>query len=503
MKLWGGRFAKETDALMDDFHSSIHFDQKLYRYDILGSIAHARMLGETGIISKEEAGQLIAGLQDLLQEIEAGQVEFSVKAEDIHMNIEMLLTEKIGAVAKKLHTARSRNDQVTLDTRMYVKEAITETQRLLLELLETLQNLAEEHAGTIMPGYTHLQIAQPVTLGHHLLAYAEMLKRDLGRLSDCYKRTNVLPLGAGALAGTTFPLDRAMVARELGFAAVSENSMDSVSDRDYVVELLGALSLVMLHLSRFCEEIILWNSQEWAFVELDDAYSTGSSIMPQKKNPDVAELIRGKTGRVYGDLFTLLTVMKGLPLAYNKDMQEDKEALFDGVKTVQDCLSIFTPMLATLTFNRERMREAAQKGFSNATDLADYLVRKGLGFRDAHHVVGRLVNYCLARGKTLEQLGLEEMRRESGWGQDNANQGGEDTHQRKENPSPGGEGPGPGKELHDGAALFTEDVYAALALENVVSRRRTYGGTSPEQVRLAVGRLKEYLEQARKELAQS
>lgn len=446
MKLWGGRFAKETDALMDDFHSSIHFDQKLYRYDILGSIAHARMLGETGIISKEEAGQLIAGLQDLLQEIEAGQVEFSVKAEDIHMNIEMLLTEKIGAVAKKLHTARSRNDQVTLDTRMYVKEAITETQRLLLELLETLQNLAEEHAGTIMPGYTHLQIAQPVTLGHHLLAYAEMLKRDLGRLSDCYKRTNVLPLGAGALAGTTFPLDRAMVARELGFAAVSENSMDSVSDRDYVVELLGALSLVMLHLSRFCEEIILWNSQEWAFVELDDAYSTGSSIMPQKKNPDVAELIRGKTGRVYGDLFTLLTVMKGLPLAYNKDMQEDKEGVFDAFATAQLCLRVFAPMLRTMKVKEQNMLAAAKGGFINATDLADYLTKKGMPFRTAYQLVGAIVARCIAGGTTLDGLPLE---------------------------------------VYQGySPLFAEDLYEEIALHTCVEKRTSAGGTGAASIRV-------------------
>jgi argininosuccinate lyase len=474
MKLWGGRFAKETAQLLDDFHSSIGFDQELYRYDLRGSIAHARMLGETGIIAKEEAAQIIAGLEALWQEIEAGQVQFSVEAEDIHMNIEMLLTERIGAVAKKLHTARSRNDQVALDTRMYVKEEIRATQKLLLHLLETLVNLAEQHAETIMPGYTHLQIAQPVTLGHHLLAYAEMLKRDVERLSDCYKRTDVLPLGAGALAGTTFPLDREMVARELGFAKVSENSMDSVSDRDYVVEFLGALSLIMVHLSRFCEEIILWGSQEWAFVELDDAYSTGSSIMPQKKNPDVAELIRGKTGRVYGDMLTLLTVLKGLPLAYNKDMQEDKEALFDGVKTVQMCLEIFTPMLATLKFNRERMREAAQKGFSNATDLADYLVRKGLGFRDAHHVVGSLIHYCIEQGKALEDLTLEELRRESGLAQDQDTINQADTADK-------------------GETLFTEDVYEAIKLENVVGRRRTYGGTSPEQVRAAVGRLKAYL----------
>jgi argininosuccinate lyase len=466
MKLWGGRFQKETDQLMDDFHSSISFDRRLYRYDILGSIAHARMLGKMEIITPGEATQIIAGLEDLLTEIEAGQVQFSVSAEDIHMNIETLLIEKIGPVAKKMHTGRSRNDQVALDMRMYAKEQIIRTRELLFALVETLVELAEEHAETIMPGYTHLQIAQPVTLGHHLLAYVEMFKRDLERLTDCEQRVDVLPLGSGALAGTTFPLDREMVAKELGFAQVSENSMDSVSDRDYVIELLGALSLVMMHLSRFCEEIIFWASQEWAFVELDDAYSTGSSIMPQKKNPDVAELIRGKTGRVYGDLFTLLTVMKGIPLAYNKDMQEDKEALFDGVETVQKCLLIFTPMLATLNFCKERMREAAGKGYSNATDLADYLVKKGLSFRDAHHRVGNLVNYCIRQGRALEDLTLEEFQTESG----------------------------------GNLPALDEEIYTVLELENVVKRRHTYGGTSPEQVREAIKRGKAYLVEAQEKL---
>ena len=459
MKLWGGRFQKETDHLMDDFHSSISFDQRLYRYDILGSIAHARMLGKTGIINPEEVLQIVKGLQELFAEIEAGQMQFSVEAEDIHMNMETLLIEKIGPAGKKLHTGRSRNDQVALDTRMYAKDQLSRTKELLLELLQTLVGLAEKHAETIMPGYTHLQIAQPVTLGHHLLAYVEMFKRDVERLEDCGKRVDVMPLGSGALAGTTYPLDREMVAKELGFAKVSENSMDSVSDRDYVIELLSTLSVVMMHLSRFCEEIIFWASQEWAFVELDDAYSTGSSIMPQKKNPDVAELIRGKTGRVYGDLITLLTVMKGLPLAYNKDMQEDKEALFDGVETVQKCLLIFIPLLATLTFRQEPMRQAAGKGFSNATDLADYFVSKGISFRDAHHLVGNLVNYCIQQGKALEDLTLEEFRRESG-----------------------------GELLE-----LDEDVYAALELENVVKRRHTYGGTSPDQVKEAIKRVKEFL----------
>ena len=462
MKLWGGRFQKDTAQLMDDFHSSISFDQRLYRYDILGSIAHARMLGKTGIIKQEEAEQIIKGLQELLDEIEAGQVQFSVEAEDIHMNMETLLIEKIGPVGKKMHTGRSRNDQVALDTRMYAKEQLLRTKELLLELLQTLVRLAEKYAETIMPGYTHLQIAQPITLGHHLLAYVEMFKRDVERLEDCGKRVDVMPLGSGALAGTTYPLDRFMVAQELGFTKVSENSMDSVSDRDYVIELLGSLSIIMMHLSRFCEEIIFWASQEWAFVELDDAYSTGSSIMPQKKNPDVAELIRGKTGRVYGDLITLLTVMKGIPLAYNKDMQEDKEALFDGVETVQKCLLIFIPLLATLTFREERMREAAGKGFSNATDLADYFVSKGISFRDAHHLVGNLVNYCIQQGKALEDLTLEEFRKESGEGSDKLTE-------------------------------LDEDFYAVLELENVVRHRHTYGGTSPEQVKEAIKRVKKFL----------
>ncbi len=470
MKLWGGRFTKNTDRLVEDFHSSISFDQRLYRYDIAGSIAHARMLGETGIIEPAEAHAIITGLQELLAEIEAGKIQFSVDAEDIHMNIETLLTAKIGPVGKKLHTARSRNDQVALDTRLLLKDEIRRTQELLLGLLDVLVNLADKHKDTIMPGYTHLQLAQPITLGHHLLAYAEMFKRDFERLEDCYERTNVMPLGSGALAGTTFPLNRQMVAEELGFARVSENSLDSVSDRDYIIEFLAAASLIMMHLSRFCEEIILWASNEFAFVEIDDAYSTGSSIMPQKKNPDVAELIRGKTGRVYGNLMSLLTVMKGLPLAYNKDMQEDKEALFDSIDTIQKCLLTFTPMLETLIFRQEKMYEAARKGFSNATDLADYLVRKGLSFRDAHHVVGALVRYCLSQGKALEDLSLEEFRK------------------------------GCLVVQEDSCLFIQDDVYEALKLENVVGRRQTYGGTAPLQVAQAVVRLKGYLEEIKKKL---
>ncbi len=463
MKLWGGRFQKNTDQLMEDFHSSIAFDQRLYRHDIQGSIAHAQMLGEEGIITTGEAQQIIAGLQAILAEIEAGQVSFTVGAEDIHMNIETLLINKIGEAGKKLHTGRSRNDQVALDTRLFVKEEIKQTQKLLYALLTTLVEMAEKQADTIMPGFTHLQIAQPVTLGHHLLAYVEMFKRDYERLADCLVRTDVLPLGAGALAGTTYPLNRLSVAQKLNFARVSENSMDSVSDRDYIIELLAAASIIMMHLSRFSEEIILWASQQFAFVELDDAYSTGSSIMPQKKNPDVSELVRGKTGRVYGDLLGILTVMKGLPLAYNKDMQEDKEALFDGVDTVQKCLLIFTPMLATLVFKKEQMQIAAGKGFSNATDLADYLVKKGLSFRDAHHIVGSLVSYCLSTGKSFEELDLQELQK--------------------------------GLQIagREDSGLIDIDVYEALKLDNVVGRRLTYGGTAPDQVSQAVARARQYL----------
>ena len=467
-KLWGGRFNKETSELMEDFHSSISFDQRLYRYDIEGSIAHAQMLGAVGIISLEEAQQIADGLAALLSDIEVGKIQFTPGAEDIHMNIETLLTERIGAVGKKLHTGRSRNDQVAVDTRLFTKAEIERTKQLVAELLQVLITMAEEHAKTVMPGYTHLQIAQPVTLGHHLLAYFEMFNRDWERLSDCYKRINLSPLGAGALAGTTYPLDRHMTAKALGFAGPTENSMDSVSDRDYIIEYVSACSIIMMHLSRFCEEIIIWASQEWAFVDLDDAYSTGSSIMPQKKNPDVAELVRGKTGRVYGNLLGLLTMMKGLPLAYNKDMQEDKEALFDTVDTVQKCLLIFTAMLASTKFEMERMKEAAGKGFSNATDLADYLVTKGMSFRDAHHVVGNLVAASISKGQPLENLTLAEIQQ--------------------------------GCVVTSGAAqvIVTEDVYAALQLENVVARRLTYGGTAPVRVIEAVARARKRIMQIEK-----
>ncbi len=455
-KLWGGRFQKATDHLVDDFHSSISFDQRLYRYDIRGSMAHARMLAKQGIIAPEEAQAIIKGLEEILADIEAGRVEFSVAAEDIHMNIEQLLIERIGPVGKKLHTARSRNDQVALDVRMYLKDEIDAIIALLRQLQETLLDLAEKHLDTVMPGYTHLQRAQPVTLAHHLLAYVQMFGRDVERLQDCRRRTDVLPLGAGALAGTTFPIDPAYVAEQLGFAAVAENSLDAVSDRDFAVEFTAAAALIMVHLSRFCEEIILWSSAEFAFVELDDAYSTGSSMMPQKKNPDVAELTRGKAGRVFGDLMTLLTMLKGLPLAYNKDMQEDKEALFDAVDTVKKCLRVFTPMVASLKVRPENMAGAARGGFTNATDLADYLVKKGVPFREAHEQAGKLVYYCLSRGKSLEELSLEEFRHL--------------------------------------APRVEEDVYRAIDIRQCVAARRVLGGPAPEAVRQAILRARAGLE---------
>ncbi|ABO48827.1 argininosuccinate lyase [Desulforamulus reducens MI-1] len=457
MKLWGGRFQKTTDSLVEDFHSSISFDQRLYKQDIRGSIAHATMLGKVGIISLEEAAQIVTGLKQILEEIEAGKVEFDVAAEDIHMNVEQLLTAKIGAVGKKLHTARSRNDQVAVDIRMYLKDEIIEIRALLKELVETLLNLAEQHTNTVMPGYTHMQRAQPITFAHHLMAYSQMFMRDMGRLTDCYKRTDVMPLGSGALAGTTFPLDREYTAELLGFAAVSDNSLDAVSDRDFAVEFCAAASLIMMHLSRFCEEIILWATGEFAFIDLDDAYSTGSSIMPQKKNPDVAELIRGKTGRVYGDLMGLLTMLKGLPMAYNKDMQEDKEALFDAMDTVKGCLMVFRPMLATMTVRQENMAKAARGGFTNATDVADYLAKKGVPFREAHEVVGKAVFYCLQQNKALEELTLEEY-----------------------------------KEL---SPVFEDDIYAAIGVEYCVAARKVRGGPAPEAVQQAITRTKERLKQ--------
>lgn len=454
-KLWSGRFQKDTDRLMDDFHSSISFDRRLYKYDITGSIAHAKMLARVGIISDREAGAIIDGLSGILEDIEAGRVEFSVAAEDIHMNVEQLLIERIGDVGKKLHTARSRNDQVALDVRMYLRDEIDETRQLLVKLTKVLLDVAEQHLDTVMPGYTHLQRAQPITLAHHLLAYCQMFERDRQRLADCRRRVNVLPLGAGALAGTTFPLDREYVARELGFDAVTENSLDAVSDRDFAVEYVAAASLIMVHLSRFCEEIILWSSAEFGFIELDDAYSTGSSMMPQKKNPDVAELIRGKSGRVFGDLTALLTMLKGLPMAYNKDMQEDKEALFDAVDTVKKCLLIFQPLVATMRVKKENMARAARGGFTNATDLADYLVQKGVPFREAHAIVGRAVAYCLEHNKALDELGLEVLRGFS--------------------------------------PAINEDVYEAIGVSRCVAARNVIGGPAPEAVQKAIRAARERL----------
>ena len=411
MKLWGGRFEKATDGLVDDFHSSISFDQRLFEQDITGSIAHATMLGEAGIIPGEDAEKIVSGLQSILADAREGKITWRTDAEDIHMNVETLLTERIGDAGKRLHTGRSRNDQVALDTRMYAKAVCRETEAMLNDLLETLLKTAEENLHTIMPGYTHLQKAQPITLAHHMMAYVQMFLRDRNRFRQAYEAADVMVLGSGALAGTTYPLNRERVAELLGFSAVSENSLDGVSDRDYMLDYLAAASICMMHLSRFCEELILWNTNEFRFVEMDDGFATGSSIMPQKKNPDVAELIRGKTGRVYGDLMGLLTVMKGLPLAYNKDMQEDKEAFFDARDTLVKGLTVFTAMLKTVTFRKEEMERGASGGFTNATDCADYLVKKGLPFRDAHRVVGELVAYCLNEKKALLDLSLEELQK--------------------------------------------------------------------------------------------
>ena len=455
MKLWGGRFTKSTDSFTDHFHSSISFDQRMYKEDITGSMAHVDMLGKQGVIPVEDAKLIHKTLLEILDDIENGKVVFDEKAEDIHMNVETILISRIGDVGKKLHPGRSRNDQVALDIRMYVKEQITDIRKLMLELIEALNNIAEANINTIMPGYTHLQRAQPVTLAHHVLAYCEMFKRDIERLDDTYKRTNVMPLGSGALAGTTYPLDRSMVADTLGFAAITLDSMDGVSDRDFCVELLSTLSIIMMHLSRFCEEIILWSSHEFKFVELDDAYSTGSSIMPQKKNPDMAELIRGKTGRVYGDLMGMLTVMKGLPLAYNKDMQEDKEGVFDAIDTIKMCVPVFTNMIKTAVFKTDNMYNAAKGGFTNATDAADWLVKHGVPFRDAHAILGQLVLYCINNNTSLEDLSLDEFKAIS--------------------------------------PVFDETVYDAISVEKCVQARNIVGGPSPEYIKTLIQKNKEYL----------
>ncbi len=437
MKLWGGRFTKETNQLVHNFNASISFDQKFYRQDIKGSIAHVTMLAKQGIITDDDKVKIIDGLQGILTDIEKGTLPIDGSYEDIHSFVEGHLIERIGDTGKKLHTGRSRNDQVALDMKLYTRDEIVELRSLLKSLLVELNELMKNHCDTIMPGFTHLQKAQPITLAHHMGAYFEMFKRDEDRLSDIYNRMNTCPLGAGALAGTTYPLDREYTASLLDFDMATLNSMDSVSDRDYLIELLSALSIVMMHLSRFCEEIILWNSNEYRFVELDDAYSTGSSIMPQKKNPDIAELVRGKTGRVYGSLMSLLTTMKGIPLAYNKDMQEDKELTFDAIDTVKGCILLFTGMISTMEFNKDVLRESAKNGFTNATDAADYLVKHGVPFRDAHGIIGQIVLYCIDKKIGIEEMSLEELR----------------------NISP----------------VFEADVYEAISLETCVNTRNTKG----------------------------
>lgn len=436
-QLWGGRFTKETDQLVYNFNASISFDQRFLKQDITGSIAHATMLGKTGIISDEESAKIIEGLKGILADVENGSLEITSEYEDVHSFVEANLIDRIGDAGKKLHTGRSRNDQVALDMKLYTRDEIVNIKELVKELMETIHTLMKENLDTYMPGFTHLQKAQPVTFAHHAGAYMEMFKRDYSRLSDIYDRMNFCPLGAGALAGTTYPLDRELTASLLDFAGPTLNSMDSVSDRDYVIELLSALATIAMHLSRFSEEIIIWNSNEYQFVELDDAYSTGSSIMPQKKNPDIAELVRGKTGRVYAALVSMLTSMKGIPLAYNKDMQEDKELTFDAIDTVKGCIALFNGMIKTMNLNKERMRRSAMGGFTNATDAADYLVKKGVPFRDAHGIIGRLVLYSIDNNKSLDELTIEEY-----------------------------------KEI---CPTFEEDIYEAISLETCVSLRNTIG----------------------------
>ena len=443
-KMWTGVTDGVTDSIADDFNSSIHFDSRMYAHDIKGSMAHAMMLSVCGIITEEESGAIITGLEDILRDIDSGKLAFDMSAEDIHMFVEQELTNRIGDVGKKLHTARSRNDQVALDIRMYLRDETDEITSLLKELINSLCNKAEQYKQSIMPGYTHLQRAQPITFGHHLMAYAMMFLRDIDRLADCKKRMNISPIGCCALAGTTYNTDRRFEAEKLGFDVICMNSLDGVSDRDFCVELMSAISVIMMHLSRFSEEIILWSSWEFKFIELSSSYTTGSSIMPQKRNPDMAELVRGKTGRVYGDLLGLLTALKGLPLAYNKDMQEDKEGVFDACDTVKMCLKVFTPMIDTMTALEENMKKAAGGGFINATDLADYLVKKGMPFRTAYKISGRLVALCMSKKTVLEDLPLEEYRRFS--------------------------------------ELFDEGLYDAVNLENCVKRRISEGGTSVASV---------------------
>ncbi len=454
-QLWGGRFTKETDQLVYNFNASIGFDQKFYKQDIEGSIAHVTMLGRQGILTKEESDQIVDCLRQIKADVENGTLEISDKYEDIHSFVEATLIDRLGDVGKKLHTGRSRNDQVALDMRLYTRSQVLETDDLLKELLETILKLMEEHVDTIMPGFTHLQKAQPITLSHHMGAYFEMFKRDRQRLHDIFVRMNYCPLGSGALAGTTYPLDRDLTAELLGFYGPTLNSMDGVSDRDYLIEYLSACATIMMHLSRFCEEVIIWNSNEYQFVEIDDAYSTGSSIMPQKKNPDIAELVRGKTGRVYGALMSLLTTMKGIPLAYNKDMQEDKELSFDAMDTVKGCIALFNGMLATMKFNKERMYASANGGFTNATDAADYLVNHGVPFRDAHGIIGRLVLYCIDQNKAIDQLSLDEL-----------------------------------KAI---CPVFEQDIYDAISMETCVSKRLTIGAPGQEAMKKVIAIEKEYL----------
>ena len=454
-QLWGGRFTKETDASVKAFNDSLRFDSRLYHEDIEGSIAHASMLGRQGIITNEEADTIINGLGIILSEIESGDLVFTDEYEDIHSFVEANLIDRIGDAGKKLHTGRSRNDQVALDMRLYTRSQIDLMHRELKELLQVILEIMEKNTETFMPGFTHLQKAQPVTLAHHFGAYFEMFRRDLLRLEDCRERMNYCPLGSGALAGTTYPLDRDYTARELGFYGPTLNSMDSVSDRDYVIEFLSDLSLIMMHLSRFSEELIIWNSNEYRFVEMDDAFSTGSSIMPQKKNPDICELVRGKTGRVYGDLFSLMTTMKGLPLAYNKDMQEDKEPAFDAIDTAHACVKLFAGMLSSLSFRKDVMEKSAARGFTNATDAADYLVVKGVPFRDAHGIIGRVVLYCIEQGRAIEELSLDELRSFS--------------------------------------EAFGEDIYEAVSLKTCVDKRLTLGGPAPQVMKAVIENRKEWL----------
>ena len=455
-QLWGGRFTKETDRLVYNFNASISFDKKFYKQDMQGSMAHVRMLAKQGILTKEEQDQILEGIQGILADVENGTLEISEEYEDIHSFVEANLIERIKEHKKKLHTGRSRNDQVALDMKLYIREEVQAVDGLVRELLEVLLKQMEEHTETVMPGFTHLQKAQPITLSHHLGAYFEMFRRDRERLSDLYERMNYCPLGAGALAGTTYPLDRAYTAELLGFSGPTWNSMDSVSDRDYLIELLSALSTIMMHLSRFSEEIIIWNTNEYRFVEIDDAYSTGSSIMPQKKNPDIAELVRGKTGRVYGALVSLLTTMKGLPLAYNKDMQEDKELTFDAVDTVKGCLALFRGMLDTMKYNGRNMADSARNGFTNATDAADYLVNHGVPFRDAHGIIGRLVLFCIEKGKAIEELSLEELKGIS--------------------------------------PVFEEDLYEAVSLKNCVDKRETLGAPGEKAMEQEIAASREWME---------